>query len=199
MGKYVYFNNLKFTKDDKTGYYLNSSLRKRLHRYVWEYHNGEIPKGWHIHHIDGNKDNNDISNLQLIDEHKHTEYHSNIQAKLHYEKMVENLKINVRPKASEWHRSEAGRKWHSLHGIEIAKNVSKREYVCQQCGTKYSRKPFGVGKFCSNACKSAYRRKLGLDNVKKECEVCGKEFISNKYHKTRCCSRSCANKIRAIK
>jgi len=36
------------------------------HRYVWELANGQIPKGCHIHHIDGNKANNNISNLECI-------------------------------------------------------------------------------------------------------------------------------------
>ena len=58
-GKFAYFNGLKFTRDDKTGYYLNSTIRKRLHRCVWEYYNGEIPKGYHIHHKDNDKSNND--------------------------------------------------------------------------------------------------------------------------------------------
>ena len=40
--KYQYFNGLKFTRDDKTGYYLNSTIRKRMHRYVWEFYNGQI-------------------------------------------------------------------------------------------------------------------------------------------------------------
>ena len=61
--KEIWFNGIKFTKDDKTGYYLNSSIRKRLHRYVWELHYGEIPEGYHIHHIDFDKSNNDISNF----------------------------------------------------------------------------------------------------------------------------------------
>ena len=37
---------------------------KRLHRTVWKYHNGEIPKGYHVHHKDGNKLNNELQNLQ---------------------------------------------------------------------------------------------------------------------------------------
>ena len=64
--KYIEYDGLKFCRDDKTGYYLNSTIRKRLHRYVWEKERGEIPEGYHIHHIDKNKANNDISNLALI-------------------------------------------------------------------------------------------------------------------------------------
>lgn len=36
---------------------------------VWERHRGKIPDGFRIHHIDGDMYNNDISNLELVDEH----------------------------------------------------------------------------------------------------------------------------------
>lgn len=42
-----------------------------LHRLVWEDHFGEIPKGFHIHHIDGDKTNNEVSNLEMISAHEH--------------------------------------------------------------------------------------------------------------------------------
>lgn len=41
-------------------------LSKLIHRIVWETFNGEIPDGMQIDHIDNNKMNNDISNLQLV-------------------------------------------------------------------------------------------------------------------------------------
>lgn len=41
----------------------------------------ELPKGFEIHHIDGNKHNNDITNLALITNVGHTKLHS-IQTKL---------------------------------------------------------------------------------------------------------------------
>ena len=36
------------------------------HRYVWEQHNGEVPEGYVIAFIDGNRQNCDISNLTLM-------------------------------------------------------------------------------------------------------------------------------------
>ena len=27
----------------------------RLHRMVWEYHNGKIPQGYHVHHVDDDR------------------------------------------------------------------------------------------------------------------------------------------------
>lgn len=47
------------------------------HRAVWEEVNGKIPAGCHIHHIDGNKSNNCLSNLQMMEGREH-----NRQAKL---------------------------------------------------------------------------------------------------------------------
>lgn len=51
--------------------------RYRLeHNIVWEEHNGEIPDGMQVHHIDHNKLNNDISNLKLVDSLTHKRIHS---------------------------------------------------------------------------------------------------------------------------
>ena len=36
------------------------------HRYVWEQHNGPIPDGMQIHHINGIKNDNRIENLALV-------------------------------------------------------------------------------------------------------------------------------------
>ena len=45
------------------------------HRRVWEKHWGEIPDGHHIHHIDGDKHNNDISNLLCVSVLEHMMIH----------------------------------------------------------------------------------------------------------------------------
>ena len=41
------------------------------YRTIWEKHNGAIPPGYHIHHIDGDSWNNDISNLQCVSPYEH--------------------------------------------------------------------------------------------------------------------------------
>ena len=46
------------------------------HRRVWRKYHGPVPTGFFIHHIDGNKQNNDISNLTLIDALTHKRLHS---------------------------------------------------------------------------------------------------------------------------
>jgi len=49
------------------------------HRVVWENHNGAIPDGYQVHHIDGNKLNNDISNLELVNPKEHKDKHSGVE------------------------------------------------------------------------------------------------------------------------
>ncbi len=196
--KTVYFNGLKFTKDDKTGYYLNSTIRKRLHRYVWEYYNGPIPKGCHIHHLDHDKSNNDIDNLQLMKHGEHATLHGIKRAEKEYDKIIENLNNNARPKANEWHGSPKGRKWHKNHYENMKDKLHKeKEFICEQCGDKFSKQNTGVNRFCSNKCKSKWRRDNGLDKEERECVVCGNVFTTNKYRKRKTCSRRCANKIKS--
>lgn len=45
------------------------------YRKIYEEHYGPIPKGYHIHHIDGNHENNDISNLAAMPVKEHYDTH----------------------------------------------------------------------------------------------------------------------------
>ena len=72
------FKSNPTTMVGKRGYlmiYIPQKGNQPYHQYVWEQHNGVIPKGYHIHHIDENKLNNDIKNLELMTESDHHKYH----------------------------------------------------------------------------------------------------------------------------
>src|SRR3990167_10287486 len=106
------FNKERFYKVG-AGYYRHTSKHYKgsrlLHRIVWEYHNGIIPQKQHIHHKDGDKDNNQIENLQLLPSH----YHISMEVKKRsIEQMREHMEKNMRPKAILWHKSKEGRLWH---------------------------------------------------------------------------------------
>ena len=63
----------------KDGYYQISSgihQGKLLHRLIYEECFGSIPKGFHIHHLDGNKENNNPANLVMISKSNHHHLHT---------------------------------------------------------------------------------------------------------------------------
>jgi hypothetical protein len=69
---YKFYDGKKFTLRNNGYYGLSNNDRCLMHRYVWENHNGKIPMGYDIHHIDNNKANNDINNLMCLPKSEHT-------------------------------------------------------------------------------------------------------------------------------
>lgn len=203
--KRQYFNGLVFCRDDHYGYYRHSNKTGErpflMHRYVWEFYNGEIPSGYDVHHKDGNKSNNKIENLELIDRHEHHVLHGKHLSEKQYAYLHSGKGTECLRKAAEWHRSEDGREWHRKHALEDCGNWHREsvEIVCQQCGNK-SVKQIG-GRFCSNACKSKWRRDHHLDDIDVECCECHTIFRKNKYAvkpgKKQFCSRKCAGRDRS--
>ena len=47
-----------------------------MHRVVWEQHFGPIPQGWHVHHRNGNKLDNQVQNLQCLPKAEHHKLHA---------------------------------------------------------------------------------------------------------------------------
>lgn len=195
--KFAEFNGLRFCRDEKTGYYLNSTTSTRLHRCVWEYYNGKIPSGYEIHHIDHDKSNNEIDNLAMVTEAEHHKIHTAEMSDEIRNRLRENVIKNAVPAAAAWHGSEAGHEWHKKH-FERVKDAFcvKSTFVCEYCGKEYETTVTGRNRFCSNNCKSAWRRKAGLDDEERYCRVCGKKFWANKYSGKHYCSGECKSRWR---
>lgn len=62
------------------------SFSKSLHTIVWRAFNGEIPKGYDVHHINHNTFDNRLENLCLVEKKKH--------CKMHNPKGVPNTKLS---------------------------------------------------------------------------------------------------------
>lgn len=190
------FNGIIFTPDEKGYYRATADFTLYMHRVVWEFYNTKIPDGYEVHHIDFDRSNNDISNLQLLTVSEHRRLHGELLTEEQRNWRRENLIQNAQPEAAKWHKSEVGKGWHrQLINQQHELGVFKHRLVCTNCGKSFIGEKHAKNSFCSGACKSAYRRKSNIDNVERVCVICGKSFSVNKYKKTVTCSRSCANKF----
>lgn len=131
---------------------------KRLHRAVWEYHNGKIPKGYHVHHKDGDRSNNDIGNLELMQASNHLSQHMSEEDRKSQSRKTIGKAIAAAP---EWHHSQEGAAWHSAHAKEYWSAAPLREYTCSYCGKKYQTRNVSHkgNHFCHANCRAAYRRR----------------------------------------
>lgn len=181
----IVYNGLKYRrypeyKDGGSKYYyavdacyIRKGYERSLHRQVWRDANGPIPKGHHIHHVDGNPLNNTPENLRCVSVREH-----------------------LGPLAT-WHRTPRGRAFHRELARIAWENAKATSHVCESCG-----KPFdticknGYNRFCSANCKQRARRLSGVDDEQRTCPECGKVFTINRYKVQVCCGHSCANKHR---
>jgi predicted nucleic acid-binding Zn ribbon protein len=201
-GKIAYYNGHRFTRDDRTGYYLSShkigECRIRLHIYVYQCERGrDVPEGWSIHHIDGNKNHNDINNLACIPQYYHASYHSKKNFEENSERAIQILD-EIRPKTKAWHASAEGHEWHKKHYEKMKDALYvQHTFKCIVCGKEFQSSQI-ESKFCCNAHKSQYRRDAHLDDEKRICIICGEPFMINKYAKTKTCSRECGGILKRI-
>jgi len=183
------FNGRVYHKYESQPYY--KSGRRSLHRDVWSFHHGPIPPKHHVHHLDGDRDHNDIANLACMLDTDHLTYHGALPPS---ERKIAAGRANQH-KMMEWHSSPEGIEWHRQHAHEVWARQTPASYTCQQCGKPFESMKHGARvRFCSNACKSAWRRASGVDLIEKPCGLCGTPFKSERHAKVRFCSKSCARK-----
>ena len=185
----------KYTKMDK--YYRScNSFVSLLHRDVWEYHKGKIPKGFVVHHLKS-RVRNQIFHLKLMTDFAHKSMHTK---KAHQNGTLKTPCKKALEKASEWHKSSAGSKWHDKH-YENTKELLHQKFdrECLYCGKPCKTPRKNTNAFCSNKCKSAWRRESGIDDIERSCVICGGVFIVNKYAVRQTCSNSCSHKLKRKK
>ena len=186
------FNGRRYVRFVGSSYYrcIEKRVFRYLHRDVWSHYNGTIPPGYHVHHVDEDRENNDISNLECIPAQEHFKEHFDTRSR-QGRICVENGHMNrMQEMAKKWHSSEAGLAWHVEHGKRVFQNMPTKHGVCDVCASPmtYTTR---TARFCSNNCKSQYRRVSGVDNIGRRCVICNSSFNANKYSTKATCSRSC--------
>lgn len=130
---------------------------KRLHRKVWKDAFGEIPKGFHVHHKDGDRYNNRLSNLVLVEGKEHSKIHANSESRKENGRKAIKLAIE---KAPEWHRSEEEFEWHSKHAKQVWENKQPHTFICDMCGKEFKSMTMTMSgrHFCHPNCKAKHFR-----------------------------------------
>ncbi len=86
----------------------------------------------------------------------------------------------------------------SEHGKRHWAEKKPIKKTCDSCASQFSDFNHRTSnRFCSNKCKSAWRRAKGIDNEIRRCIYCQSLFTTNKYAKVQHCSRACTNRSRA--
>lgn len=159
--KIIEFDGRKY-RFGKTGYYhaenWGSGGPTTLHRAIWSKANGPIPHGHHIHHIDGNKANNEISNLDVISASEHSKHHADENPWVGSEANIRQI-ARAGEKAKEWHASPERLAWHSQHGKRTWEGRQRSLVPCQspECKALFSTPYPTRAKYCCQSCKERAR------------------------------------------
>lgn len=197
MREFVEYKGEKFWLQS-TGRYFQSGRRtnveRLLHRRIWIEHNGEIPEGYAVHHIDGNWRNNDISNLQMMTTVDHMRQH--MLERWESPEFVAKMKValaKAQEAAKAWHASPEGHKWHSQMGKTSwqGRQRVKANVSCQHCGSDIETFFPTRTRFCSRRC-SRNANYPARFTLQKDCGHCGSAFVTSRYKPSTFCSKTCS-------
>lgn len=180
------FNGIMFYKCGKR--HFNANLP--IHREVWRYHHGDIPDGCEIHHIDEDKANNLIENLQCLTRNEHRQVHGSIMQNIKKKTFV------CEYCGKEYVAYDTGRnRFCSSRCLSRAfrKSHKTEKKICSSCGKEFIATHKNQ-KYCSPQCATFAQKKREV----RTCPVCGKEFEAVVKTKTKCCSRACSYKLRSV-
>ena len=197
----VVFDGVEYRLLSKGRYYLSQSTTnagrkgaKGLHVAIWERFSGQkVPKGYEVHHKDGNPFNNDFGNLECLSRSEHRK-----TVNLKTENVRKHLD-DIRHLATRWHQSPEGREWHREHAKQ-SKSRSK-ECVCLGCGNRFLAKRSN-SKFCSRKCEVKYRYHYDAVAEERICVICGNKFttlVGPYRHSAITCGGKCKAKLRLQK
>jgi len=162
-----------------------------LHRAIWLDHFGSIPDKHHVHHIDSNRKNNRIENLQCLDGFTHLSRAAKTNKWIKSKENKENLN-KAREKAIKWQKSKEGSEFHRKTAQKRWANQKKTLVKCVYCGKEFEASFPSRAKYCHKNCLENARKKSGVENVNRPCVICQKYFIINKYCDTVTCSPPCS-------
>lgn len=152
------------------GYYTHRRSGRYLHREVYEQARGPIPAGHDVHHRDGDPENNNPDNLEVLPRGEHRRQHATGKTKTPEQRAV--MLANSK------------RAWDAL---------PPRDVACCQCGEVFQTRGWGKPRaFCGAVCLERWRSDA-FAGERRVCRCCGAEFDAATPQQV-FCSRRCNNK-----
>ena len=182
--RHVHFVDRVYRRDSRNGYY---EAHCSLHREIWRFFHGEIPADYEVHHRDLNRNNNDITNLELLTKAEHKKIHA------------ANLKTcKCKVCGREFQTRSVGNK--NRYCSKECRNEGAcqrylKKYTCEYCGREFEADKHHPHRFCSKVCAGLANRKITRETI--TCQVCGKEFTAKACAHRKYCSMQCYRKLRA--
>lgn len=155
-----------------------------LHRQIWLDAGREIPPKWHIHHVNGDHDDNALENLACFAPSVHAAHHCRAR-----------MAGELGQRLTAWRQSESGRAILRENAYKMLARTPERQCACPHCGVSFTtRHP--QQKFCSDRCKE-----LGNYPIRHPCPVCGAlcKVKRASYRQVQTCSYRCGWALRRQK
>lgn len=200
----VVFNGRRYTRKPGARYYYANVWHKdekhylshALHRDIWQFYNGDIPKGYHVHHENEDWNDNSPGNLICLTRSEHGLRHREKWRTEKHRALLDRLrKLAV---ASPWHQTKEAAECRRKRGLSTWAKAKTRDYVCEECKKPFQSRALRKPRFCSRDC--AYKNRQKRPDAREKrlidlvCPQCGIAFRG--WKRTRCCSASCAAKWR---
>ncbi|MCP4535792.1 MAG: HNH endonuclease [Chloroflexi bacterium] len=174
-----------------------------LHRQVYRDCVGPIPEGSHVHHIDGDEENNQPANLEVLTKGNHAKWHFPSGPE---KRRTTNLPVRKVCPQCLWKFSvEYKLRKRKCFCSKECSNDFQRMRSCIVCGATYLKGRTQKRKTCSKECESelrskgrremhARKHKEGTYKRSYDCVMCGKP-VTSPGAKT--CSKECAYALRS--
>jgi hypothetical protein len=190
MQEAIIYKGIAFKKK-ATGYYECTQQRKSnpnrqtfLHRYVW------------VHHKDGNRANNELSNLECIAALTHSRLHADTIEKIDHVCVVCGKTFTSAPQYVK--KGYCGMSCQSR--ARRSSRIDNEDRCCIECGNTFSVNKYAKTVTCSKPCQNALHSRTEKERSKDRpvfshiCKWCGAGYVSKKQKVLKgFCSIKCTN------
>ena len=131
-----------------------------LHRQIWIDNNGEIPKGFIIHHKDGNSLNNKIENLEMLQKNEHSKNHMLTPERREMSRQNAKKQGNrLNKDYIKWTKTKEGKEHCKKNVVGSIFLKTPKKHICPICNYEFE-SIYIVAKYCSKKCKNYYNNHL---------------------------------------